>query len=106
MEQDTMESLWTGRKELHLVDAADRLVAVIELVIRIDNVTLWHDDRTLAVMDRDRFRRWAWLTPPLPAFDIDDVVWSVEGATAYLTVDGDATFALDRFAVADLLSVI
>ncbi|MCE0536055.1 hypothetical protein LWF15_11090 [Kineosporia rhizophila] len=49
---------WTGRAVLVEV-AVDGGTQIIELVARRDDITLWQGEhRTLAIMDRDRFRYW------------------------------------------------
>jgi hypothetical protein len=67
--------VWTGRLELDLINERGWRVDVVEVVVRIDSVTLWSANRTLAVMDRDHFRGWLTQRPEEP-FGIDDVTWS------------------------------
>src|SRR4051812_19833557 len=49
---------WTGRMEFDLSDAQGWRIGTVEIVIRIDHLSLWFGNRTLAVMDRDLFREW------------------------------------------------
>jgi hypothetical protein len=77
--------IWTGRLNVDLTDPQGQLIGTVEIVVRIDNVTLWYGNRTLAVMDRDSFRDW--LIHPGRPFAIDDVVWTSEGATTLLSID-------------------
>ncbi len=95
---------WTGRLEIELFNERAWRVGIVEVVIRIDSVTLWSRNWTLAVMDRDRFRRW--LTQPRERFEIDDVTWSVTDSTVYVAVGGSIPYAIPPETVQKLVDVI
>jgi hypothetical protein len=89
--------VWTGRATLVEIFEHDHVVDIIEMAARRDHVTVWKTphpehatgrkgDRTLAVMDRDAFR--AWLLTGTGAFDIDDLVWTLDRQGLAMTVDG------------------
>jgi hypothetical protein len=77
--------LWTGRIEVDLLTGNDWQALAVEIVVRIETVTVWLENRTLAVMDRDRFRDW--LKYPRETFDIDDLLWTVQDGVTCLLID-------------------
>jgi hypothetical protein len=97
-------SAWTGRLDFDLFNGRGWRVATVEVVVRIDNVTLWWANRTIAVMDRELFGQW--LVRPDRVFAIDDVVWSVQGPHTCITIDNGISYAIPRDAVEQLLGVI
>jgi hypothetical protein len=97
--------VWTGRLEFDLVNARGWRVDVVDVVVRIDSVTLWAENRTLAVMDRDRFRSWLIRRPNEP-FGMDDVTWSVQDSITYIAVDGSIAYVVAAQTVTKLLEVI
>jgi hypothetical protein len=96
--------LWTGRLDFDLLNGRGWRVATIDVVVRIDNLTLWHDNRSLAVIDRDRFRQW--LVRPKQPLAIDDVVWTVQENTTCITIDNRITYPVPRATVGQLLGVL
>jgi hypothetical protein len=94
---------WTGRLEFDLTDSRGRRVGTVEVVVRIDTVTLWYGNRTLAVMHRETFK--AWLNRPVVPFEFDDVVWYMQGATTCLTIDGSNSYAVPDPIVDHLFAV-
>jgi hypothetical protein len=97
--------VWTGRLELDLINARGWRVDVVNVVVRIDSVTLWSENRTLAVMDRDRFRGWLIRRPDEP-FGIDDVTWSVRDSITHITVEGSIAYVVAAETVKRLREVI
>jgi hypothetical protein len=95
---------WTGRMEFDLSDAQGRRIGTVEIVIRIDHLSLWFGNRTLAVMDRDLFREW--LIDPAEPFGIDDVTWSMDEVGTLLTIDDAATYAIPNPVVQHLVQVV
>jgi hypothetical protein len=85
--------VWTGRLEFDLINARGWRVDVVDVVVRIDSVTLWSENRTLAVMDRDRFRGWLIQRPEEP-FGVDDVTWSVQESITYIAVEGSIAYVV------------
>jgi hypothetical protein len=97
-------SAWTGRLEFDVLNQRGWRIATLEIVVRIDIVTLWCANRTLAVMDRDLFGQW--LVRPDRAFAIDDVVWSAQGPHTCISIDNGPSYAVPRGTVEQLLGVI
>ncbi len=97
-------SLWTGRLDLDLLNGRGWRVDTLELAIRIDTVTVWRLNRTLAVMDRDAFGQW--LVDPLKVYAIDDVAWSAQGPYLCISIDNSTSYTLPEETVAQLLGVI
>jgi len=95
---------WTGRMEFDLSDAQGWRIGTVEIVIRIDHLSLWFGNRTLAVMDRDLFREW--LVDPAEPFGIDDVTWSMDEVGTLLTIDDSATYAIPNPVVQHLVQVV
>jgi hypothetical protein len=102
LEVDPME--WTGRTEFDLADDHGMRIGTVEIVIRIDHLSLWFGNRTLAVIDRDTFRQW--LFNPEEPFYIDDVMWSLGEAGAYLTIDDAVTYPIPDPLVQHLVQVV
>jgi hypothetical protein len=102
LEVDPME--WTGRMEFDLSNDHGFPVGTVEVVVRIDHLSLWYGNRTLAVMDRDLFRRW--LIDPETPFQIDDVMWSVEEEATHLTIDDSVSYAIPQAIVEYLIAVV
>ena len=102
LEVDPME--WTGRMEFDLSDDQGSPAGTVEVVVRIDHLSLWYGNRTLAVMDRDQFRNW--LIDPEKPFQIDDVMWSVEGQATHLTIDDSVSYAIPPAIVEYLIAVV
>jgi hypothetical protein len=97
-------SLWTGRLELDLLNGRGSRVDTLELAIRIDTVTVWRLNRTLAVMDRDAFGQW--LVDPVKVYAIDDVAWSAQGPHLCISIDNAVSCIVPEETVAQLLGVI
>jgi hypothetical protein len=85
-------TLWTGRLEFDLTNGRGWRVGTVEVVVRIDTLTLWYGNRTLAVLDREGFREW--LIHPVAPYQIDDVTWSMQGVLTCITVDGSLSYAV------------
>jgi hypothetical protein len=98
------ESVWTGRVEFDLLSGRGWRVAVVEVVVRIESVTLWCGNRTLAVMDRDLFREW--LIHPRQGFEIDDVTWSAQNSDTCISIDGSIPYVVPQGTVQHLTAVI
>jgi hypothetical protein len=79
------QALWTGRLDIDLTEDYGQRIGTVEIVVRIDIVTLWFGNRTLAVIDRDSMREW--LIHPARPLVIDDVVWISEAGITYLSID-------------------
>jgi len=94
---------WTGRLDFDLTDSRGWRVGTIEVVVRIDTVTLWFGNRTLAVMHRESFKHW--LMRPVVPFEFDDVVWFMQGTTTCLTIDGSNSYAVPDPIVDHLFAV-
>ena len=97
--------LQTGREEFDLADAQGRVIGTIELVLRIDSVTMWFGNRTLMVIDRDAFREWL-IHPARHRLESDDVVWFMEGEATCLNIDNIMAFTVPDEVVRRLVSVI
>jgi hypothetical protein len=95
---------WTGRLEFDLRNRRGRQVDTVEVVVRIDNVTLWSANRTLAVMDREVFG-W-WLIHPERVLTIDDVAWSVQDVHVCITLDNCSSYVVPEATIAQLMAVI
>jgi hypothetical protein len=102
LEIDPME--WTGRMDFDLSDDQGWRVGTVEIVIRIDHLSLWFGNRTLAVIDRDTFREW--LHDPEDPFFVDDVMWSIGETGAYLTIDDAASYRIPGALVQHLVQVV
>lgn len=102
LEIDPME--WTGRMEFDLSDPQGWQVGTVEIVIRMDHLSLWFGNRTLAVIDRDTFR--AWLRDPEQPFFVDDVMWSISDSGAQLTIDDSASYPIPGALVQHLVQVV
>jgi hypothetical protein len=61
---DARTTIWTGRLEVDLSNGPGQHVGTVDVVIRIDTLTLWYGNRTLAVLraalqgDRDSCERF------------------------------------------------
>jgi hypothetical protein len=95
---------WTGRLEFDLRNGRGRHAETVEVVVRIDNVTLWSANRTLAVMDRELFG-W-WLIHPDRVLTIDDVAWSVQDVHVCITLDNSNSYIVPEATIAQLMAVI
>ena len=102
LEIDPME--WTGRMEFDLTDAQGWPAGTVEIVIRMDHLSLWFGNRTLAVIDRDTFREW--LLDPEDPFFVDDVMWAISDSGAHLTIDDSSTYAIPGALVQHLVQVV
>ena len=98
------QALWTGRLEFDLFDAGERRLGIIELVVRIDHVTVWWGNETLAVIHRDPFRRW--LRRRQGDFGCDDTIWLKHGANVALRVHAGQPHPVPPDVVATLRDVI
>jgi hypothetical protein len=97
-------SVWTGRLEFDLMGERGWRVAIVEIVVRIESVTLWCGNRTLAVLDREAFREW--LIHPRQELVMDDVAWSVRDSDTWITVDGSVAYLVPEATVRHLVAVI
>jgi hypothetical protein len=102
---DVPRSSWTGRLEFDLLNGRGWRVATAEMVIRIDDITVWCGNRTLAVMDRERFGEWL-LHPGASLFEIDDIAWSVREPYVCITIDGSMSYPVPHETVQHLLGVV
>jgi hypothetical protein len=102
LEVDPME--WTGRMEFDLSNDQGFPNGTVEVVVRIDHLSLWYGNRTLAVMDRDLFRQW--LIDPVKPFQIDDVMWSIDEEATHLTIDESVSYAIPPAIVEYLIAVV
>jgi hypothetical protein len=98
------ESLWTGRLEVDLLNGRGWQVGNVEVVVRIESITVWLENRTLAVMDRDLFREW--LGRPHKPFDIDDLLWTVDDDITCLTIDRSSQYIIPAPVTAQLATLI
>ncbi|MCE0540726.1 hypothetical protein LWF15_35060 [Kineosporia rhizophila] len=61
----------------------------VEVQVRMDLVTVWQGNRTLAVLQRSVLAAWLWQARPPSPLGIDDIVLSYEGpACLSITIDG------------------
>jgi hypothetical protein len=97
-------ALWTGRIDVDLLNGRGWQVGSVEFVVRIESITVWLQNRTLAVMDRDLFR--SWLNRPLSPFDIDDLLWSVEDDVTCLMIDRSHQYLIPEPVARQLTLVI
>ncbi len=95
---------WTGRMEFDLSNDQGWRVGTVEIVIRMDHLSLWFGNRTLAVIDRDTFREW--LMDPEDPFFVDDVMWSISDTGAFLTIDDTASYPIPGALVQHLVQVV
>jgi hypothetical protein len=102
LEVDPMD--WTGRTEFDLADDRGWRIGTVEIVVRMDHLSLWFGNRTLAVIDRETFRQW--LFNPEEPFYIDDVMWSLGETGAFLTIDDAAAYPIPDPLVQHLVQVI
>lgn len=101
---DGVVSTWTGRLKMDLLNGRGWRVATLDLVVRIDSLTLWWGNRTLAVIDRDIFKQWAH--HPGRTLQTDDVTWSTQGGTGWICVDGSTPYVVPSNSFQYLLTVI
>jgi hypothetical protein len=87
---DVLPAHWTGRLDFDLHNGRGWRVGTVEIVVRVDILTLWYGNRTLAVMDRDLFREW--LIHPTAPFAVDDVIWFAQDELTGLTIDGSISY--------------
>lgn len=95
---------WMGRLDLHLLDRYYNTVALIEFSVRDEFISVWWGERTLSVMDRQRFRKWFW--QPVGVLQIDDLAWSVEGERLGLSLDGSEPFFVPNTFVQQMASCL
>lgn len=95
---------WTGRMEFDLSNGQGFQVGTVEVVVRMDHLSLWLGNRTLAVMDRDQFRQW--LIEPEKPYQIDDVMWSIDDEATHLTIDGSVSYAIPGPILEYLIAVV
>jgi hypothetical protein len=101
---DVPRTVWTGRLDFDLKNERGWRVAAVEVITRIESVTVWSGSRTLAVMDRELFREW--LIHPRQPLEVDDVTWSVQGSDMCITMDGSASYVVPADTVRQLVAVI
>jgi hypothetical protein len=102
LEANPME--WTGRIGFDLADDQRWPTRTVEIVFRIDHLSVWVGNRTLAVIDRDTFREW--LTDPEEPFFVDDVMWVISDTGAYLTIDDSIAHPIPGALVQHLVQVV
>ena len=95
---------WMGRLYLHLLDEWNRTAAYFEFSVRNDIISVWQGEATRAVMDRVRFQRWFW--NPIGNFEIDDLVWSVEGGRLGLCIEQAQVLFVPEVFIGQLASVL
>jgi hypothetical protein len=98
------QELWTGWIDFGLRNERGWRVGTAEVSVRMDSVSLWWANRTLAVMDREAFG--GWLVNDEPLFAIDDVVWSKQDALTVITIDNRASYIVPRITVEQLRAVL
>ena len=101
---DVLPTHWTGRLDFDLQNGRGWRVGTVEIVVRIDLLTLWYGNRTLAVMDRDLFREW--LIHPAEPLTIDDVIWFAQDELIGLTIDGSLSYAVPASIIDYLVAMI
>jgi hypothetical protein len=101
---DVPRSSWIGRMEFDLLNGRGWRVDTVEMVVRIDDISLWCGNRTIAVMDRELFGEW--LIHPRWPYEIDDVVWSVQDPYVCITIDSSTTYPVPHDTVQQLLGVV
>ncbi|GLY29555.1 hypothetical protein [Kineosporia sp. NBRC 101731] len=92
-----------GREEVVVSDEVTRSVMVLEFVFRCEDITVWFGARTLAVIERGVFAAWLWRGGALL---VDDLLWSVEGGTTFLTIDARHTYVVDGETVRRLATAV
>ena len=97
--------LQTGREEFDLGDEWGRVIGTIELVLRIDSVSMWMGNRTLMVIDRDVFREWL-IHPVRCPLESDDVVWFMDEDATCLRIDAAMSFTVPDEVIRRLAAVM
>ena len=98
------QPLWTGRLDFELINRRGWTVATIDVVVRIDTIELWHVNRSIAVIDRNEYR--AWLDNPHWAFASYEVVWTLRGPNACISIDHGPTYPVDPNVMGKLRKVV
>lgn len=96
---------WTGPLMLDIRNGRDWAAGTVEVSLGRDTVTVRHQGRMLAVLDRDRFRRWLMQVQPHDALAADEVVWSVQAGVTCMSV-GPAVYTVTRESLANLVTVV
>jgi hypothetical protein len=103
---DEPRAVWTGRVEFDLLDRAGWRVGVVEVAVRTDLVTVWlFPGRALAVLDRERLRRWfrrrsdTWLVH-------DDIELLARGDNVAIRIDGAGIHPVPLDVVTKLRAVL
>jgi hypothetical protein len=97
-------SVWTGRLDFAVIDDQGA-VKTMEIVIRLDVVTVRDTDRSLAFIDRDHLRSWL-LEPRLP-LEVDDVrLRRTDSAELLLQIDREPPVTVPQSVVIDLCELV
>ena len=95
---------WTGRTELDLINARGWRAGSVELDLHLDFLTVRHQGRTLAVIDRERFREW--LVHPREAMVADDVTWFTQTGLTCVTMNERSTYVVLSGGIGFLVAVM
>jgi hypothetical protein len=96
---------WTGRLGLDVRNGRDWAAGALDLAVGRDTVTVRHQGRMLAVLDRDRFRDWLRRGGSTGVLQVDDTAWSVRSGVTCLSV-GVATYTVTPESMANLMTVV
>jgi hypothetical protein len=94
-----------GRLQVDLLDALRRKVTTIAVVLRMDEISFWAENRAIAIVDRSVLRSWLPLEWPDDLIQHGiDLARTNLGLT--LSIDGGYTYLLDPVDVDTLRQVV
>jgi hypothetical protein len=96
----TDDFIWTGRIDFDLVDQDGLRFGHIELVVRLDVVSIWWDSTSLGVLDREALR--SWLRRPSESLTQDDVRLHWQADALFLQAHAGPLHAVPHTTVAQL----
>ena len=102
---------WVGWLDLDLRSASDWSVASLQIQVERDTVALWQGDRpgeqkSLASMDREKFREWLIHPRDRMPFVADEVVWSLQQGIAQVSIDRGGDYLVKPDSLANLAAVV
>ena len=103
----TARTAWTGTLVLGLRNGRGWSVGDAEVNVRRDCVIVEHAGRSVATLDRGRFRDWLMKPEPAPLAE-DDAIWSVQAGLTFLAVmsGSQAAYRVTTESLAELVAVI
>ena len=102
--RDAPELVWTGRLRFDVTTPKGGHLGMLELVLRREDVEVVYAGRNLAVLDRERLRRW--LRRPLRPLDCDDVVLDMNGRRVTMAMDLASPLPLPDRIVTQLNAIV